>query len=104
MIESIDYHSALGLSDHLTMVINFNCYWTQSNTERKVRLYDKADYNSMKKSLEKMNWEEMLLDKTINQSWNLFEEVLNDLCEKHVPTITKKNKRFKVPLSKEVRD
>lgn len=24
MIESIDYHSALGLSDHLTLLINFN--------------------------------------------------------------------------------
>lgn len=51
-----------------------------------------------------MNWEELLLDKTIDESWKIFEDILNDLCEKYVPTITKKNRRYKIPLPKEVRD
>ena len=36
--------------------------------------------------------------------WKIFEDILNDLCEKYVPTITKKNRRYKIPLPKEVRD
>ena len=104
MVEDIDYHSALGLSDHLTMVIKFNCYWTQSKSMKKVRLYDKADYGSMKESLRTEDWNEQLKEKNIDESWQLFEDKLNDLCDKHIPTLMKKNQRYKIPIEKEVRE
>ena len=104
MVEDIEYNSALGLSDHLTMLIKYNCYWSNENQTKEVKLYHKADYESMKESLKQTDWPALTEDKTYEESCETVENILNDLIDKHVPVMIKRPTRHKIPLEKEVRD
>jgi hypothetical protein len=104
MVEDIDYNSALGLSDHLTLLIKYNCYWSQEKQTKKVKLYHKADYGSMKESLNQIDWPVVMEDKNYEESCKTLEDILNDLIDKHVPVMVKKTNRHKVPIEKHVRD
>ena len=51
----LKYQAPLGKSDHSVLLFSFNCYFNNKLSSKKY-LYDKADFEEMKKSLEETNW------------------------------------------------
>ena len=104
MVEEIEYNSAIGLSDHLTLLIKYNCYWSQEQQIKKRKLFHKADYMSMKKTLVQTDWLTLTQDKNYAESCNIIETALNELIDKHVPEITINSMKHKIPIEKHVRE
>ena len=78
MVEEIEYNSAIGLSDHLTLLIKYNCYWSQEQQIKKKKLFHKADYMSMKKILVQTDWLTLTQDKNYAESCNIIKTALNE--------------------------
>ena len=60
MASNIEYQSPLGKSDHSVLKFDFNCYTVIQNYSRKKVYYNKADYNTIREALHKIEWEENL--------------------------------------------
>lgn len=82
------------------MSFTFNAF-LEENGECKSRLvYDKADYQKMKDSMN-INWEERLLGESVNSQWNIFKKQFDDAVEKYVPrkTVKVNNRKKGIPFN-----
>jgi hypothetical protein len=55
---------------------------------RTIRKYDQADYNSIIHEMEGKNWSILFENKTVNENYSNFLSILNEACDKHIPTKT----------------
>lgn len=80
LILSTESAGTLGSSDHDMIIVH-----TQLNCEGKrftktTRNWQKANIDAMKKDLNDVNWDTLLQDKDSQQSWDVFQGVLDRSC------------------------
>jgi len=76
-IEDLQYEAPLGNSDHCTLIFNYNVVNKRTVTERVIYNYTKADYDSMRREMGSINWEEELESKDTQEAWNFFQEKIS---------------------------
>ena len=54
----------------------------------KIKKYDQTDYNSIIHEIEGKNWSILFENKTVNENYSNFLSILNEACDKHIPTKT----------------
>ncbi len=101
MVSDLEILSPLGKSDHACISFWFNCYIDYNNKQIKRFLYDKGDYDAIKKEL-CIDWENEL-DKriTVNEKWNFIKNKILSSMEKHIPKAKMNNSKhlkLKSPL------
>ena len=84
MIDSIEYQSPLGKSDHSVLVFNFVCHTKVKNYIGKTRNFKKADYVKIKKELKTIQWKDHLETKTVNEQWEIFSNIITKIFDKYV--------------------
>ena len=86
-VSDLEYESPLGKSDHRVMFFNINCYAVLKKVDRAGFLYDKADWENLKKDCEALNWKDILTSKgdDIDSMWDTFINKVQELQKNHVP-------------------
>ena len=82
-------------SDHnaLTWKLLVNCAY--ESIERSFYDYRKADFESIRRELQSINWNELFSGLSVELSWLLFKDYLELLQEKHIPLVHRSLKREK---------
>ena len=100
-VSDVQHQSPLGKSDHDIITFKFNCYLDYSKPKERY-VYDKGDFEGMKKLLVEERWMEDYVataaGKSIEQLWECLKSKILDLRDNFVP---KKN-TSSVPKWKEV--
>ena len=82
---NIENLGPLSTSDHVMLMINLN-YSNNSQEKRDFYLnWNKADFNAMKNELSEIEWNDILSEKSVENQWSLFENVVNEIVSKNVP-------------------
>ena len=81
MIDSIEYQTPLGKSDHSVLV----CHTKVKNYIGKTGNFKKADYVKIKKELKTIQWKDYLETKTVNEQWEIFRIIITKIFDKYVP-------------------
>lgn len=103
MIESISHDSPLGRSDHCTLMITFKCY-NQNSPEKKTKyFFNKGNYSEFRNLLD-LDWEQIFDGKSVDEQWNVFQEIFNKAQDTCVPKgkIGLGGKSWPVPLEKSI--
>ena len=86
LIENVQTESPLGKSHHK---INFNI---RSYIQKKTKsitnsvTYDRGEYNSMRQYMAKIERDQIMKKKNLEETWETFEKVLNDAVKKYIPS------------------
>ena len=86
-IGEIEYLSPLGKSDHCVITFNILCKVITNKYTKKRKLFNKANYEGMRKECSDINWEEKFKDckDNVNDQWEILKTVLRLLEDKYVP-------------------
>ena len=84
MIDNLQYHSSLGVSDNLVLLFDFKCYIPPENQGPPRRNFFKGDYEAMREILLESAWDFDHLE-SINDIWNLFKTRLCQIITDFVP-------------------
>ena len=83
-ITDLSLEAPLGRSDHVTITCNINTDLKAIPTKKIAYNFNKADYSKMKTMLDK-DWEDILRDKSVQESSDIIEEAYNKAVEECVP-------------------
>ena len=87
-VSDLEYRAPLGKSDHSVLSFSFNCY-LEMKTAGNNFIYDKADYEAMRRELDASEWQEKFIQKANNtnveESWKDLKANLLALRNKYVP-------------------
>ena len=101
MVSNIVHESPLGASDHACITFSFNCYLDITNSTLKKPDFHKANYNKINDALGKVNWEEVLEGKNVEDTWEQINQEVNKANKDNVPlkqATPKMKKKFLTPL------
>ncbi|XP_076454798.1 uncharacterized protein LOC143289637 [Babylonia areolata] len=87
MVDDIVLTSALGKSDHATLVINIAGTYRAKNNQKRHN-WNKADYEAMKAELQAVNWKEQLEQLAVEDQWAFPKNKLDQCTRKNVPITT----------------
>jgi hypothetical protein len=85
MVECVAINNPLGKSDHAVLAFDFKCESATQIKSIPKPNYNKANFDKMKEELMLVNWDTLIEGKNLNETWNIFECIMNDLIKKHVP-------------------
>ena len=54
-------------------------------------MYYKGQYETINEKIEEINWDEKFQDKTVDECWEIFKEIVQDLIERYIPMSTPKD-------------
>ena len=87
-VSDVLHQCPLGKSDHDVITFKFNCYLDYSTPKERF-LYDKADYDAMRKQLIDDGWREEFIasanNKSVEQLWESLKSVHMKMRQKFVP-------------------
>ena len=69
MVKNLEVPAALGKRDQAVLTLDFQCSWSQDNTDTIKYMYGKGDYEKLRKMMSGTDWEEQLDGKTVEQAW-----------------------------------
>ena len=99
LVDNVKIHEPLGNSDHNQIHFDINVKSESKKTYR--RNFHKGNYKDRRKYLAKLDWNNMLMNKTAIECWNILKYEIESIIDKFVP-LKKQGKRFrKKHLSKE---
>ena len=85
MVSDLEIQSPIGKSDHSVLKFTFTCYLNKQNTKLTRYLYDRGNYDEMKKDLDK-DWKEVFKNaQSVNDKWQVLKSEIISAVEKHVP-------------------
>ena len=91
----------MGNSDHNQIHFDINVKSESKNKKTYKRNFHKGNYKDMRKYLAKLDWNNMLMNKTAIECWNILKYEIESIIDKFVP-FQKQGKRCrKKHLSKE---
>ena len=104
LVEDLIVGAPVGKSDHAVISVNIVCDLEMKPISKKRFMYDKANYDDMRKVLD-INWEENLKScgDDVNKMWAMFKSKMKEaeeLIPSTVVTINGKNKKYKTPLDR----
>ena len=89
MVSDINIEAPLGKSDHSVILFRFNAHIT-SEYEKTRYCYNKADFEAMKTELD-IDWNKVLLEKSVEEQWSIFKNLLSEAVDKNTPKRIVKN-------------
>ena len=84
-VKDIEVLPGLGSSDHGIVTGKFVCTWKSRVTQKPRRLYQKGDYAKINEELNLINWAEKFENKTTNECWIIFRDILSSLVDRYIP-------------------
>ena len=91
MINNIAYLPGLGNSDHICLSFYLTCYVAYQVTAcKKYNLY-LADFARMRQNLEMYDWDDALDQLDINEAWDCFYNIFDNLISECIPLSKSKN-------------
>ena len=86
-MDNVKTHEPLGNSDHNQKHFDIN---VKSESTNKKYKRNKSKYKDMKKYFAKLDWNNILRNKTTTEYWNILKYVIQSIIDQFVPL--KKNK------------
>ena len=103
LVDNVKIFEPLGNSDHNQIHFDINVKSESKNKKTYKRNFHKGNYKDMRKYLAKLDWNNMLMNKTAIECWNILKYEIESIIDKFVP-FQKQGKRCrKKHLSKEIR-
>ena len=100
-MDNVNIFEPLGNSDHNQIHFDINVKSESKNKKTYKRNFHKGNYKDMRKYLAKLDWNNMLMNKTAIECWNILKYEIESIIDKFVP-FQKQGKRCrKKHLSKE---
>ena len=101
LVDNVNIFEPLGNSDHNQIHFDINVKSESKNTKTYKRNFHKGNYKDMRKYLAKLDWNNMLMNKTAIECWNILKYEIESIIDTCVP-FQKQGKRCrKKHLSKE---
>ena len=101
LVDNVKIFEPLGNSDHNQIHFDINVTSESKNKKTYKRNFYKGNYKDMRKYLAKLDWNNMLMNKTAIECWNILKLEIESIIDKFVP-FQKQGKRCrKKHLSKE---
>ena len=100
LVEKVQTESPLGKSHHKIITFNIRSY-TQKKTESITKFtYDRGDYDSMRQEMAKIEWDQIMEGKNLEETSETVEGMMKDIVKKYIPCkrITSGVKQRKTPL------
>jgi len=85
MINEIKYEEPIGKSDHLCLVWSLKSDVLGSDTAVVKYLFSKGDFQAMRRELAGEPWEELLIDKPVDEQWNIIKDRIHMARDKFIP-------------------
>src|SRR5664279_2948095 len=85
MVTNLVYNEPIGKSHHVVLDWNTNLYTTRALQTDKRYCYERGNYDEMRAMLGKINWQETLCDKSVEEMWNLIHGHILEAVHKNVP-------------------
>ena len=84
MIDNIEVNSPLGKSDHSLIEYAYNCYIDRTNNTEAKYIYDRGNYDAMKKDLTK-DWNSILSTMNVDDQWKTILNTVTSSMSRHIP-------------------
>jgi len=94
MIDTIEYSSPLGKSDHVVINFIFNCYSEESSDSVNRYLYHKGDYDKLRDRLINQSWN---TNQSVDEMWSCFTERIQHAVDECIPLSKSGPKQKKKP-------
>ena len=85
LVDNVKIHEPLGNSDHNQMHFDINVKSESKNKKTCRRNFQKGNYKDMRKYLTKLDWNNMLMNKTAIECWNILKYEIESIIDKFVP-------------------
>ena len=90
-MDNVKIHEPLGNSDPNKIHFDINVKSESKNKKTYRRNFHKGNYKDMRKYLAKLDWNNMLMNKTAIECWNILKYEFEGIIDKFVPLKKKKN-------------
>ena len=89
MVRDVDMMGRIGASDHECMMISIDtdAVWELKGETR--RAFEKADWDAIRRDMDK-EWEVLLMDKSAEEMWTVFRDMVETTINEHVPMVKKR--------------
>ena len=84
-VKNIEVLQPLGKSDHAIVICDLVCEWKANKVHKPRRQYHKGNYEEMIRLLEEVNWETEFEGKNIQQKWECFKKILEEVTDRCIP-------------------
>ena len=101
LADNVKIHEPLGNSDHNQIHFAINVKSESQNKKTYRRNFHKGNYKDMRKYLAKLDWNNMLMNKTATECWNILKYEIVSIINKFVPLKKQGKRSRKKHLSKE---
>ena len=101
LVDNVKIHEPLGNSDHNQINVDINVKSESKNKKLPQRNFHKGNYKDMRKYLAKLDWNNMLMNKTAIECWNILTYEIESIIAKFVPLKKRGKRSRKKHLSKE---
>ena len=91
LVYNAKIHEPLGKSDHNQIHFNINVKSESKNKKTYRRNFHKGNSKDMIKYLEKLGWNNMVMNKTAIECWNIIKYEIESIIDKFVPLKNKEN-------------
>ena len=100
-MDNVKIHELLGNSDYNQLHFDINVKSESKNKKTYRRNFHKGKYKDMRKCLAKLDWNNMLINKTAIEYWNILKYEIESIIDKFVPLKKQGRRSRKKHLSKE---
>ena len=90
-MDNVKIHEPLGNSDHNQIHFDINVKSESKNKKIYLRNFHKGNYKDMRTYLAKLYWNNMLMNKTALERWNILKYEIESITDKFVPLKNKEN-------------
>ena len=101
LVDNVKLHEPLGKSDHNQIHFDINVKSESKNKKTHRRNFHKGNYKDMRKYLAKLDWNNMLMNKTAIECWNILKYEIESIIDTFVPLKKQGKLSRKKHLSKE---
>ena len=91
LVDNVKIHEPLDNSDHIQIHFDINVKSESKNKKMYRRNFHKGKYKDMRKYLAKLDWNNMLMNKTAIECWNILKYEIESIIDKFVPLKNKEN-------------
>ena len=85
LVENLKYNTPLGKSDHVCLTWDYVVKVKEELPSHHMLNYWKGNYRQINEDMRAINWQELLSEKSTEEAWNCFKQLLRNSIEKNVP-------------------
>ena len=93
MINRLEHHAGLGVSDHVVMSCNLSINNLRVTDGKSRFNYNKGNYEEIINHLEEVDWPTELQSKSTEEAWEFFAKLLDQQMTKYIPKSTPKKEK-----------